>query len=78
MSTPPAKPPEILDKIVDLVLAHQPKAAAKAAKKRWASPSPSRAKTNDAKGKNENKTRYYDYPRNDFLNTRIANHGICR
>jgi hypothetical protein len=29
MSTPPAKPPEILDKIVDLVLAHKPKAALK-------------------------------------------------
>ncbi len=25
MSRPPAKPPEILDKIVDLVLAHRPK-----------------------------------------------------
>jgi len=25
MSTTPAKPPEILDKIVDLVLAHRPK-----------------------------------------------------
>ena len=29
MSTPPAKPPEILDKIVDLVLAHRPKAQQK-------------------------------------------------
>jgi hypothetical protein len=35
MSTPPAKPPEILDKIVDLVLAHKPKTTkAKAATKR--------------------------------------------
>jgi hypothetical protein len=34
MSTPPAKPPEILDKIVDLVLAHKPKPKTKAAKKR--------------------------------------------
>jgi len=34
MSTPPAKPPEILDKIVEVVLAHRPKPAAKAAKKR--------------------------------------------
>jgi hypothetical protein len=35
MSTTPAKPPEILDKIVDIVLAHKPKAAkAKAKKKR--------------------------------------------
>jgi hypothetical protein len=33
MSTPPAKPPEILDKIVDLVLAHKPKPKTKAAKK---------------------------------------------
>lgn len=33
MSTPPAKAPEILDKIVDLVLAHRPKAKSKAAKK---------------------------------------------
>jgi hypothetical protein len=32
MST--AKPPEILDKIVDLVLAHKPKPKSKAAKKR--------------------------------------------
>jgi hypothetical protein len=35
MSTSAPKPPEILDKIVDIVLAHKPKAAkAKAAKKR--------------------------------------------
>jgi hypothetical protein len=37
MSTPPAKPPEILDKIVDMVLAHKPvaaKAKAKAEKNR--------------------------------------------
>jgi hypothetical protein len=35
MSASAPKPPEILDKIVDLVLAHKPKAAkAKAAKKR--------------------------------------------
>lgn len=33
MSTPPVKPPEILDKIVDLVLAHKPKPK-KTAKKR--------------------------------------------
>jgi hypothetical protein len=32
MSTP--KPPEILDKIVDVVLAHRPKPKSKAAKKR--------------------------------------------
>lgn len=32
MSTPPAKPPEILDKIVDLVLSHKTKT--KIAKKR--------------------------------------------
>jgi hypothetical protein len=32
MSAP--KPPEILDKIVDLVLAHRPKPKSKAAKKR--------------------------------------------
>ncbi len=35
MSTSVQKPPEILDKIVDIVLAHKPKSAkAKAAKKR--------------------------------------------
>ena len=34
MSTSIPKPPEILDKIVDLVLAYKPKAKAKAAKKR--------------------------------------------
>jgi hypothetical protein len=35
MSTSAPKPPEILDKIVDIVLAHKPKAAkAKVAKKR--------------------------------------------
>ena len=35
MSTPPVKPPEILDKIVDIVLAHKPKPAkAKAKNKR--------------------------------------------
>lgn len=35
MSTSVPKPPEILDKIVDIVLAHKPKTAkAKAAKKR--------------------------------------------
>jgi hypothetical protein len=35
MSTSVPKPPEILDKIVDIVLAHKPKAAkAKVAKKR--------------------------------------------
>jgi hypothetical protein len=34
MSTPPAKPPEILDKVVDVVLAHKPKSKTKAAKKR--------------------------------------------
>jgi len=28
MSTPPAKPPEILDKIVDVVVAHRPKSKA--------------------------------------------------
>jgi len=33
MSTTP-KPPEILDKIVDMVLAHKPKPKSKAAKKR--------------------------------------------
>jgi hypothetical protein len=34
MSTRPAKPPEVLDKIVDVVLAHKPKPKTKAAKKR--------------------------------------------
>lgn len=34
MSTSVPKPPEILDKIVDLVLAHKPKPKSKAAKKR--------------------------------------------
>ena len=34
MSAPPAKLPEILDKIVDLVLAHKPKPKSAAAKKR--------------------------------------------
>jgi hypothetical protein len=38
MSMPPAKPPEILDKIVDVVLAYKPKAStpktAKKAKKK--------------------------------------------
>jgi hypothetical protein len=34
MSTSIPKPPEILDKIVDVVLAHKPKATSKAAKKR--------------------------------------------
>jgi hypothetical protein len=34
MSTSVPKPPEILDKIVDVVLAHQPKPKSKAAKKR--------------------------------------------
>jgi len=35
MSSPSApKPPEILDKIVDIVLAHRPKPKTKAAKKR--------------------------------------------
>jgi hypothetical protein len=34
MSTPPVKPPEILDKIVDLVLAHRPKPKPKSPKKR--------------------------------------------
>jgi hypothetical protein len=34
MSTPPAKPPEILDKIVDLVLAYRPKQKVKPEKKR--------------------------------------------
>lgn len=33
MSTSVPKPPEILDKIVDLVLAHKPKPKSKAAKK---------------------------------------------
>jgi hypothetical protein len=34
MSTSVLKPPEILDKIVDLVLSHKPKQKSKAAKKR--------------------------------------------
>jgi hypothetical protein len=34
MSTSIPKPPEILDKIVDVVLAHRPKPKSKAAKKR--------------------------------------------
>jgi hypothetical protein len=34
MSTSSPKPPEILDKIVDVVLAHRPKPKSKAAKKR--------------------------------------------
>jgi hypothetical protein len=34
MSTSFPKPPEILDKIVDVVLAHRPKPKSKAAKKR--------------------------------------------
>jgi hypothetical protein len=34
MSTSIRKPPEIVDKIVDLVLAHKPKSKTKAAKKR--------------------------------------------
>jgi len=34
MNTPPAKPPEILDKIVDVVLAHRPKPKTRAAKKK--------------------------------------------
>jgi len=34
MSTPPVKPPEILDKIVDIVLAHRIKPKQRAAKKR--------------------------------------------
>ncbi|MGA8610123.1 MAG: hypothetical protein WB760_00110 [Xanthobacteraceae bacterium] len=34
MSTSVPKPPEILDKIVDLVLAHKPRSQSKAAKKR--------------------------------------------
>jgi hypothetical protein len=38
MSTPPAKPPEILDRIVDVVLAHKPKSKTKAAKKRKKAP----------------------------------------
>ena len=51
MSTPPAKPPEILDKIVDIVLAHKPKATkAKIAKKRKKTSSLSRAKSSDTKG----------------------------
>jgi hypothetical protein len=33
MSAPPVKPPEILDKIVDLVLAHRPKPKPKDAKR---------------------------------------------
>ena len=34
MSTSVPKPPEILDRIVDVVLAHKPKPKSKAAKKR--------------------------------------------
>jgi hypothetical protein len=34
MSTSVPKPPEILDKIVDVVLAHKPKPKSKVAKKR--------------------------------------------
>ena len=34
MSTPPAKPPEILDKIVDIVLGYRPKSKLKSAKQR--------------------------------------------
>ena len=34
MSTSVPKPPDILDKIVDIVLAHKPKPKSKAAKKR--------------------------------------------
>jgi hypothetical protein len=34
MSDAPPKPPEILDKIVDKVLAHHPKAKTKSARKR--------------------------------------------
>lgn len=34
MSTDTPKPPEILDKIVDVVLAHRPKPKTKAAKRR--------------------------------------------
>jgi hypothetical protein len=37
MSTPSAKPPEILDKIVDVVLAHRTKLKLKAGKKKRAS-----------------------------------------
>lgn len=38
MSTTPAKPPEILDKIVDLVLAHKPKNKAVKKRKKKAKP----------------------------------------
>ncbi len=34
MNTDSPKPPEILDKIVDVILAHKPKAKSKGAKKR--------------------------------------------
>jgi hypothetical protein len=45
MSTPPAKPPEILDKIVDVVLAHRPKSK-KATKKRKTSTKKPKPKAN--------------------------------
>jgi hypothetical protein len=55
MSTSVPKPPEILDKIVDVVLAHRPKPKTKAAKKRKkAGKRASRSipsKTSGAKGK---------------------------
>ena len=43
MSTPPAKPPEILDKVVDMVLAHRPKSKKGAEPKRK---KPQRAREN--------------------------------
>jgi len=38
MSTSTLKPPEILNKIADLILAHKPKSKSKAAKKRKKAP----------------------------------------
>jgi hypothetical protein len=46
MSTDVPKPPEILDKIVDIVLAHKPKPSTKAAKKRKKAAAKSRDKKN--------------------------------
>jgi hypothetical protein len=45
MSTTPAKPPEILDKIVDIVLAHQPRPKPRAGKKRKKAKTKSKVKT---------------------------------
>jgi len=52
MSTTPAKPPEILDKIVDLVLSHKPKI--KQTSKKNKSSSTSQAAKSKSKNKHGN------------------------